>query len=223
MRQALESQATPAVDLLVVAYETLTAPEQDEALSRCQELRLKRDADTRSVSERMLASLQRVVESTGASPGELRSEDYRAAIKAEIEKGGTGIEPISRVIKHFGSWRLAKEALSLSADSTALQIEARFACRRLGRVWRYPDEVLRDSLRRCADELGYPPQVGEFRAWRQREIELAQAQGNRDLHLPSLNSYRRRNSFWKDTLRIFLDGDLLDEGDKGNRKSEEDK
>ena len=205
-------QATRAVDLLVVAFEALTPAEQDEALGRCQESRLKRDADTRSQTEQVLASLQRVAQLAGKEPADLTSDDYRAAIQREIAEGGAGIEPLSRVIKHFGTWRQAKEALTLSGDSTALQIEARFACRRVGRVWRYPDAVLCETLRRCAAELGYPPQVGEFRAWRQREIELAQAQGNHDLHLPSLNSYRRRHSYWKDTLRAFL-GDGAEGGE----------
>jgi len=201
---------TSAIDLFVVAFEALTPGEQDAALDRCQASRLRRDADARSATEQLLASLQRVAELIGKEPEDLTSADYREAIRREIAEGGAGIEPLSRVIRHFGTWRQAKEALTLSADSTALQIEARFACRRVGRVWRYPDQVLRDTLRRCADELGYPPQVGEFRAWRQREIELAQAQGNHDLHLPSLNSYRRRHSFWKDTLRAFL-GDGIEE------------
>lgn len=207
-------QPTRAVDLLVVAFEALTPPEQDEALNRCQASRLKRDADTRSQTEQVLASLQRVAELAGKAPTDLTSDDYRAAIQREIAGGGAGIEPLSRVIKHFGTWRQAKEALTLSNSSTALQIEARFACRRLGRVWRYPDAVLRETLRRCAAELGYPPQVGEFRAWRRREIELAQAQGNLDLHLPSLNSYRRRHSFWKDTLRVFLGDGIENESDE---------
>lgn len=195
---------TTAVDLLAIAYQALAAPEQDEALRRLQELALKRDADRRSETERILASLQRVAVLAGKEPQDLTSDDYRAAIQREITEDGPGIAPLSQVIKHFGSWRLAKEALGLSADNTARQIEARFACRRLGRVWRYPDEVLRQTMQRCADELGYPPQIGEFKAWRQREIELAQAQGNQNLHLPSLNSYRRRHPHWKDTLRVFL-------------------
>lgn len=225
---------TTAVELLVIAYQALAPGEQDEALKRMRDLALKRGADMRSETERILASLQRVAGLAGKEPEDLTSDDYRAAIKREIEEGGAaepnepqglvgkglgGIAPLSQVMKQFGTWRLAKEALCLSADSTALKIEARFACRRLGRVWRYSDEVLRETLRRCARELGYPPQVGEYRAWRRRELELAHAQGNRDFHLPSMNAYRYRNSYWKDTLRIFLgDGEESESAEKEGEK-----
>lgn len=202
----LSQPPTTAVELIVVAYQALPVPEQDELLNRLRALRLQRQAGEQSETERMLASLQRVTQLAGKEPNDLTSDDYRAAIKAEIEEGGPGIEPISRVIKHFGSWRLAKEALSLAGENTALQIEARFACRRLGRVHRYSQEVLSETLRRCAGELGHPPTVGEFKAWRQKELELARAQGNRDHHLPSLNAYRRHYTHWQDTLRHFLDG-----------------
>lgn len=205
---------TLAVDLLVVAYEALAPAEQDEALKRMRDLALKRDADQRSLAAQYLASLQRAAEIAGCQPEDLGADAYRAAIKTEAESNQSGermsLAPLSQVIKHFGTWRQAKEALSLSASSTPLQIEARFACRRVGRAWRYEDRILRETLQRCANELGYPPQVGEFRAWRERELELARAQGDHSFHLPSLNSYRRRNRYWKDTLRLFLGDEFVD-------------
>ena len=196
---------TSAVDLMIVSYRALSPVEQDDLLGQLQSLRLQRQAGKRSETERMLASLQRVSVLAGCSAEDLTSNDYRAAIKAEIRDGGVGIEPISKVIKHFGTWRLAKEALSLSGENTALQIEARFACRRLGRVHSYSEQALRETLRKCASELEHPPTVGEFKAWRQKELELAKAQGNNNFHLPSLNAYRRHFKLWKDTLRYFLD------------------
>jgi hypothetical protein len=205
LNPGLSQPPTTAIELVVVAYQALPAREQDELLSKLQALRLQRQAGEQSETERMLSSLQLVSQLVGRSPAELTSDDYRAAIRAEIKNGGPGIEPLSRVIKHFGSWRLAKEALTLAGEHSALQIEARFASRRLGRVHSYSEEVLRETLRRCAAELGHSPAVGEFKAWRQKELELARAQGRRDYYLPSLNAYRRHNTHWRDTLRVFLD------------------
>jgi Homing endonuclease associated repeat len=198
---------TTAVGLMIIGFEALTAWEQMEVLRRLTELRLRSESDDLSESERILASLQRVADLAGKEPQDLTSDDYRAAIQQEIRSGGAGIEPLSRVMRIFGTWRLAKEALVLSGGSNpvpARRIEARFANRRLGRTWRYSEQELQDTLRRCADDLDKPPEVREFRAWRERELELARAQGDHHLHLPSLGAYRRRFSHWRETLTHFL-------------------
>jgi hypothetical protein len=199
---------TTAVGLMIISFEALTSWEQMEVLKRLTELRLRREADDLSEAEQILASLHRVAELAGKEPIDLTSEDYRVAIKAEIEAGKASLEPLSQVMRYFGTWRLAKEALLLSGSpeqpSQARRIEARFASRRLGRTWRYSEQELRDTLRRCADDLGKPPEVRQFKAWRQRELELARAQGEHLLCLPSINSYRRRHSLWRDTLAYFL-------------------
>ncbi len=206
MSYVLENSPSPtsAVELMVIGFEALAAVEQDDVLSRLQGLRLKRNAGEQSEGERMLASLQRVAQLAGRAPEDLTSEDYRTAIRQEIAEGGAGIEPISKVIKHFGSWRLAKEALSLSGANTARQIEARFECRRLGRVHRYSEEVMRETLERCRAAYEHRPTVGEFKVWRQREMDLARAQGNPDFYLPGINAYRSRNKLWRDTLAHYL-------------------
>ena len=63
------------------------------------------------------------------------------------------IEETNQVICHFGSWRRAREALDLSATTTARKIEARFRARRLGKVWRYTEDTLRETLVRCGRAL----------------------------------------------------------------------
>lgn len=199
---------TTAVGLMITAFEALASWEQMEVLKRLTELRLRSEADDLSEAERILASLQRVAELAGKEPIDLTSEDYRVAIKAEIEAGMASIEPLSQVMRYFGTWRLAKEALLLSGSpeqpNQARRIEARFASRRLGRTWRYSEQELRDTLQRCANDLGKPPEVREFKAWRRRELELARAQGDHHKCLPSINSYRRRHSLWRETLAHFL-------------------
>lgn len=199
---------TTAVGLMIIAFEALTSWEQMEVLRRLSELRLRSEADDQSEAERMLASMHQVAELVGKEPVQLTAADYRAAIQQEIRDGNASIEPLSQVMRFFGTWRLAKEALLLAGgpeqSSQARRIEARFASRRLGRTWCYSDEELRETLQRCAADLGKRPEVREFKAWRQRELELARAQGDHQLCLPSINSYRRRHPIWRDTLAYFL-------------------
>jgi len=202
---------TTAVGLMIIGFKALSAWEQMEVLRRLTELRLRSEADDLSEAERILASLQRVAELVGKEPAELTADDYRAAIKNEIEQGQASIEPLSQVMRYFRTWRMAKEALLLAGSpqepSQARRIEARFASRRLGRTWRYSEHELRDTLQRCAADLGKPPEVREFKAWRQRELELARAQGDHHLSLPSINSYRRRFPLWRETVAHFLGED----------------
>jgi hypothetical protein len=208
MSKATESRAVPsadqrplsAVELLVIGYQALSLIEQEEALAQLQAIRLNREAGEQTETERMLASLQRVRESVGHPP---TVADYRAAIQREMQSGGPGLEPLSRLIAHFGSWRMAREALDLSETTTARRIEARFANRRVGRVHQYTEQTLRESLQRCVDDLGHLPQLEEFRAWREREIELARVQGNRSFHLPGAGPYRARWGKWESALRHF--------------------
>lgn len=64
--------------------------------------------------------------------------------------------------RHFGSWRRAKEALALSEVTTARRIEARFRYRRVGKVWRFTEDTLRETLASCVEHYGRPPMVSEF-------------------------------------------------------------
>jgi hypothetical protein len=45
--------------------------------------------------------------------------------------------------------------------------------------------------------------VAEFEWWRDRELELARAEGNAALHLPSPSPYRRRWGSWEAALLHF--------------------
>jgi hypothetical protein len=45
--------------------------------------------------------------------------------------------------------------------------------------------------------------VAEFDWWRERQFELAQAEGNDALHLPSPHPYRKPWGSWEGALRHF--------------------
>lgn len=195
MRQV---RVTTAPELLLIAYRALDPSEQEQAYELIHEARVQRLAGEDSETGRMLRSLRRVTELLGEVPG---IDEYKRVQKT-LAAEGEQLESVSRVYKHFGSWHLAKEAVGLSEITTARRIDARFASRKLGKVWRYTDQTLRDVLSRCTSDLGHVPQVAEFEHWRQRELELAQARGE-DLHLPSATPYRRRWGTWEKALLSF--------------------
>ncbi|MCA1706331.1 MAG: hypothetical protein LC808_24950 [Actinobacteria bacterium] len=66
-----------------------------------------------------------------------------------------------------------------------------------------PPETLREVMLRAAEHWGRPPSVAEFAWWRERELELARAQGDPAPHLPSDNAYRRRYVTWEGALLHF--------------------
>jgi hypothetical protein len=92
-----------------------------------------------------------------------------------------------------------QRGLELGDTTTPRKIEARFRSRLVGKVHRYREETLRETLERCAADLGHVPLIIEFEHWRQRKLELAKAQGQ-ELFLPSDSPYRRRWGSWQDAL-----------------------
>jgi hypothetical protein len=87
--------------------------------------------------------------------------------------------------------------------TTTKRIEARFRERRLGKVWCYTEDLLRETLLRAAEHWGRPPSTQEFEWWRERELELAAASGDRNAFLPSTSPYRMRFGTWEAALLHF--------------------
>jgi Homing endonuclease associated repeat len=191
--------ATSAVDALLVMYQALDESEQDELDARISDARALREAGEHSEMGRMMISLQRIAEHVGGPPS---PADYKLAYR-ELRAAGEDIEEFNRVVRHFGSWRRAKEALALAETTTVRRIEARFRFRRVGKVWRYTEDTLRETLARCVEHYGRPPLVAEFEWWRRRELELAAAQGNDAVQLPGPTPYRNRYGGWEGALRHF--------------------
>ncbi len=195
MSEVLNSP-TPGTALLCAAFKALTPGEQAEALRRCQSIWLEHEASRGSETARMIASLSRVAEILGESPG---IDDYKR-VRAQLQKDGEQLEPVSQITRHFnGSWHMAREALDLSDVTTPRRIESRFRKRKLGKIWRYTEETLVQTMADAVEAIGQVPQVAQFDWWRQRQIELAEAQGD-EVHLPSPGAYRRRWGSWEKAL-----------------------
>lgn len=198
MRVAGRAKATPAADIVVAAYSALSAGEREEAFVKINDLRLRELAGGDDEVALYIRSLRRIADVVG---DELTPDRYRAARKTLLAQGEDIVE-FNAVVRYFGSWRQAKEALALSDVETPRKIEARFRGRLVGKVHRYREETLREALLRCARDLGHVPLVIEYEHWRQRELELAKARGE-ELWLPSDSPYRRRWGTWEDALLHF--------------------
>lgn len=189
---------TSAVALLIVGWNALSLGQQEEAFQEISELRLQRIAGEEGETARFLRSLRRVAEHVGE---ELSPDKYIAAYR-ELTAQGEDLAEFNQVRRHFGSWRSAKEALQLAETSTPFKIEARFRARMVGKVGRYREETLRETLEQCVEALGHIPLLIDYELWRQKEIELAKAQG-RDVFIPSDSPYRRRYGSWENALIHF--------------------
>ncbi len=190
-----KTKPTAAADVVVAGYAALAPEERHEAFVKINDLRLRELAGEDDEIAYYVRSLLRVADAAG---GELTPDSYRRVRRALVAEG-EDIAEFNTVCRYFGSWRQAKEALELAEVTTPRKIEARFRGRLVGKVHRYREETLRDTLRRCARDLGHPPLVIEFEHWRQRELELAKARGE-ELFLPSDSPYRRRWGSWETAL-----------------------
>lgn len=189
---------TSGVDVITISFRALGSEEQEDALKRCQQIWID-GHEGESETGQAIHSLRRAAEIVGGSPG----IDQYKQVRKELAAQGEELLPPGRILRSFqGSWHLAREAIVLAETTTSRRIEERFRKRQLGKVWRYTEETLRDVLARCVDEIGHLPQQAEFEWWRQRELELAHAQGE-ELHLPSPGPYRRRWKTWEAALRHF--------------------
>jgi hypothetical protein len=188
-----------AVQLIGIGFAALSEVEQEAAFAELAEFRLRRIASQATHAESIVSSLAQAALLAGGQP---TVADYKAAV-LHLEQEGVALVPVSQVIRHYGSWESAKEALRLSVTLSAGAIDARFRRRRLGKVWRYTETTLRETLARCVAHYGHVPQVAEFAWWRERELQLAGRQGNDALHLPSATPYRRRYGTWEEALLHF--------------------
>ncbi|HZP73695.1 MAG TPA: hypothetical protein VFA97_09990 [Gaiellaceae bacterium] len=185
---------TRAADVVASAFALLTLPEQEEALAKINDARLRAMAAEENELAVYLDSLLKVA----ARVEELTPDSYRRARRALLAEGEDVLD-VNAVIRFFGSWRRAKEAVALADVTTAAKIEARFRSRIVGKPHTYTEQTMREVLHRCAADLGGAPLVIEYEHWRQREIELAKARGE-ELFLPSSSPFRRKWGTWDKAL-----------------------
>src|SRR5690606_20731855 len=140
-------QAT-AVDALLILFQALSPAERREALSRLAMANARHEAATNSDTERMLRSLELVAEAAGRTPP--RITDYRK-LGPKLAAAGEDIVPFNELYKHFDrKWSRVEYAFGLIRTDTARQIERRVQARRTGKVWRYTEHQLRQTLEACS-------------------------------------------------------------------------
>lgn len=191
---------TSAVDALLVLYASLPPDEQDEAFTQLRQRRLETQGTAEREMEPYLQSLRRVTEAVGHVPGVAEYKEVSAVLISE----GEDIEPFSRLYRFFDkSWDRAKEALELSGDTSTKAIEARFAHRRIGKPVRYSENALREALAKCVKHFGRVPNSSEYSWWREHQLELLKAQGEKNPALPTDGPYRDRWKSWEGALAHF--------------------
>lgn len=188
-------RATSGAELVAIAFASLAPEEQDEAFARISDIRLTRLASEESETATFIRSMRRVVGVTGP---ELTPDLYRQ-VRRELLASGEEVAEFNAVCRHFGSWRLAKEALGLSDAATPEKIEARFRSRLMGRQRTFHHKELEETLRRCVDGLGRVPLLAEYDEWRQRELALQRTRGEAG-RVPSPAVFRRRHGTWESAL-----------------------
>jgi len=190
---------TPATDAFLILFSALDEAEQQEIVERIATIRAVTAVGEESASAPFLRSLRRVTEFVGHEP---MVDEYKDACVALRERG-EDIIGFSAIVRHYGTWRRAKEALDLSQTTSIRNVEARFRHRRVSKIWRYTEATLRETLERVCDYYGGIPTIQEFDAWRQRELRLAAAEGNDALQVPSTRPFRERYRGWEPALLHF--------------------
>jgi hypothetical protein len=190
---------TPATDALLIIFSALEDAEQQEVVERIAAIRAIDSVSEESASAPFLRSLRRVTEFIDHEP---MVDEYKDACAA-LREAGEDIIGFSSVVRHYGTWRRAKQALDLSQTTSVRNVEARFRHRRVSKIWRYTEATLRETLERVVAYYGAIPTIQEYDAWRQRELRLATVEGNDALQVPSTRPYRERYHGWENALLHF--------------------
>jgi hypothetical protein len=192
--------AASGADALCLLYESLAPEEQDAAYERIYDARLRQEKVAETKLAMHLRSLRRVAEVVGHAPG---VDEYRL-VSQQLRREGEDVQSFRSLYDFFGhSWAQAREALGLSGAASTRTVEARLRTRRLGKVVRYSEDALRDTLARAVEHYRRPPSVAEFSWWRDRQTELAHVQGDEHPNIPSNSCYRSRWKTWEGALLHF--------------------
>jgi hypothetical protein len=180
---------TTAVDVLFVAYRSLRDEEKEGLHEAVSQERFERQLGQEHELAGFLGSMRRAAELAACDPADLTVTQYR-----EVSKGRKDLRPLSQLLKRFGSWRQAKDALELSKDHSLRQVDLRLSQRQLkGKVWRYSEQTLKTFFAEAVEHYGgRVPMASELDAYRERCLEIAKAKGEQGRHFPQAGAYRRR-------------------------------
>jgi hypothetical protein len=153
--------------------------------------------------EELEAALRLCVADLGRVPLLAEYSEWRVKELALARtRGEAGRMPSTAVFRRrHGTWQTALLACGYDAEEVYLRLEPQPERRsRVAKVDRYTEATLRDTLTRCARDLGRPPLVADFVDWRRRELARTRA---RDVMCPSDSPYRRRFGSWERALLYF--------------------
>lgn len=167
------------------------------------------------------AALRRCASELGRVPLVAEYEEWRLKELALARtRGDVGRIPSASVYRRrHATWEAALLACGYSVDEIYVRLEPKPERRsRLAKVDRYSEQTLRDTLLRCARDLGRLPVVEEFEHWRRRELARTRTY---EVVLPSDSPYRRRYGGWEAALRHFgfSDDEIATRLDPGRERS----
>lgn len=189
------ADTTSGTDLVLVAFKHLSQEEQDDCWERLRLVRLDQMAADDSDLQRFARGLRLVAEAVGQEPS--AGEFHK--VRPKLVAAGEDIPTMKEMLNRFGSWRQAKSVLLLAEDEKLGAIDARYRRRLAGSTTRFTDQTVYDFLRRCGADIGHPPMLSEYNAWRERELEKARARGE-NLRVPSPGAIRYRWARWQQAL-----------------------
>jgi hypothetical protein len=186
---------------VLALYNALADREREQVFELIREKRLKAAATAHdSEFARYIASLRAAAEVIGRN--DFTADEYRVAQRKAVAAGDERVIEASKVIRFFGRWRIAKEALVASDELSPRQIEARFRTKMTGVFRRFRRHDFERALAGCSETLGRPPLVSEYELWRRKEIELARERGE-VAYIPQWTAYLRRWGRWEHVLVEF--------------------
>ncbi|HLX32607.1 MAG TPA: hypothetical protein VKR79_07550 [Gaiellaceae bacterium] len=147
----------------------------------------------------LLDAIQRCGAFYGRAPLLAEYDEWRLREMALMRARGEWprVPSTSAIRRRHQSWEEALRTAGYSPEAIYVRLEAPERRSRLAKVDRYTDETLRQTLLRCGGELGHPPLVTEYVAWREEQIKRSR---KRRLSIPSNGPFRSRWGSWRKAL-----------------------
>lgn len=198
-----------AIDVLFVAARRLPL-ESVEALAQrlVAHLQIERQNSDYQLSPyacrmaRFTGALTAVAEALGHPPN---STEYKREYERRKSLGDRGLPSPAAVVREFGSWAGALAAAGLIPTAPPSAFALRRARQVRVRVHRYSDQRLRECLQACARDLGRPPMVRDYIAWREHLLSLPRNTHAPGHDIPHYRTYYDHYGSWSIAL---ADADL---------------